>query len=104
MKLSSVRHYGNKKCHAPYYVDRRENPPFGQAALEAALRRFEGHLGDVCMVFDRLVERRRDDFPVDRPTHVGHFLRPLADEEDHEMEGRVIVTDAVTAVLWDERL
>ena len=39
----------------------------------------------------------------ERPAHLGHFLGPLVDEEDHEVHLRVVLDDRVRDVLEENR-
>ena len=74
------------------------------AGLDLALGDLECHLGDVRVVLGRLVERRADDLALHGTAHVRDFLRPLADERDHEEHVRVVGSDAVRDVLEQDRL
>ena len=65
------------------------------ASLDQALGPLQRHLGHLGVIFDRLIERRRDDLPFNRAAHVGHLFRPLADQTDHEVHIRVVGGDAV---------
>ena len=56
------------------------------------------------VVLGRLVERRADDLALDAPAHVRDFLRPLADQGDHQEDVRVVGADAVGDVLEQHRL
>ena len=49
----------------------------------------------------------RDDLggrPLDRPLHVGHFLGPLVDQEDHHVGVGMVGQDAVGDLLEQDRL
>ena len=61
-----------------------------RAALDQPLGALQRHLGDVGVVFDRLVEGRRDDFAVDRALHVGDLFGPLADQQDDQVDVVVV--------------
>ena len=73
-------------------------------ALDQPLGALQRHLGDLGVVFDRLVERGGDDFAFDRALHVGDFFRPLADQADHQVHVGVVGRDAVGDRLEQERL
>src|SRR5258705_315090 len=52
--------------------------------LDQALRLFNDHLRDLHVTLRQLVEGGRDDLAAHGALHVGHFLRPLVDEQDDE--------------------
>ena len=72
--------------------------------LDQALGLLDHHLGDLHVALRRLVERRRDDFALDRALHVGDFFRPLVDQQDDEVDLGVVGGDAVGDVLQQHRL
>ncbi len=52
--------------------------------LDQALGLLDDHLGHLHVARRRLVEGRADHLALHRPLHVGHFLRPLVDEQHDE--------------------
>ena len=60
--------------------------------------------GDGRVVLGMLVERRGDDFAVDRALHVGDFFRPLVDEQRDDVRFGMIDRDRVGDVLEQRRL
>ena len=68
------------------------------------LAALDDQLGEADVALDVAVEAAGDDFAVDRPLHVGHFLRPLVDQEDDELDAGEIRRDAVADVLEEDRL
>ena len=84
--------------------DRVEQDHDVAAGLDLPLGDLERHLGHVRVVLGRLVEGRGDDLALDAATHVGDFLRPLADERDHQEDLGVVGADAVRDLLEQHRL
>jgi hypothetical protein len=72
--------------------------------LHQALRPLDRQLRDRGVVRRRPVERRGDDLALHRPLHVGDFLGPLVDEDDHEVALGVVRGDRVRDVLHDRGL
>ena len=74
------------------------------AVLDQALGLLDHHLGDLDVAHRRLVEGRGNHLALDRPLHVGDFLRPLVDQQHDQITFRVIVGDRVGDVLQQHRL
>ena len=74
------------------------------ASLDQALGPLERHFSDLGVILDRLVERRGDDLALDRAPHVGHFLRALTNQTDHQVHVGVVGRDAVGDRLQQEGL
>ena len=72
--------------------------------LDETLRALDGKFGNDSVVFCRAVERRRDDLTLDAAFHVSDFFRALVDENDHEVNLRVVLCDRVSNLLQDDRL
>jgi len=56
------------------------------------------------MVLHRLIEGRTDHFALRRALHVGHLFRSLADEDDHQVDLRVVLADTVGNLFQHRRL
>src|SRR5438874_206860 len=84
--------------------DRVEENDHVASGLDEALRALEGELRDASVVLGRLIERGREHFALDGSANVRHFLGPLADEDDHDVDVLVISRDAVCDVLQQLRL
>ena len=74
------------------------------AELDETLRAFHRQFGNRGVVLGMLVERRGDDFAVDRALHVGDFFGTLVDEQRHDVRVRMIDRDRVRDVLEQRRL
>jgi len=72
--------------------------------LDETLRLFDDHLGHLHVTLRGLVERGRNDFATHRPLHVGHFFRPLIDEQHDQIHLRVIGRNGLRDVLQQHRL
>src|SRR5438477_7150817 len=84
--------------------DRVEENDHVASGLDEALRALEGELRDTSVIFGRLVDRGREHLAIDGSADVGHFLGPLPDEDDHDVNVLVIPGDAVCDVLQELRL
>ena len=65
------------------------------------------HLGHLDVPAGRLVERAGDDLavrPFDLPLHVGHFFRPLVDQQHDDVALRVVLQDGLGHLLQQDRL
>src|SRR5690606_307648 len=71
---------------------------------DQTLRPFDSELGNGRVVFGGTVEGRVDDLALDRALHVGDLLRPLVDEDDHEVALGVVLGDRVGDRLQHRRL
>ncbi len=85
---SSTRRHG-QVVGAGESGDRVEQDRDIPTGFDQSLGSLERHLGDLGVVLDRLIECRRDDLAFDRPPHIGHFFRSLADQADHQVHVRV---------------
>ena len=72
--------------------------------FDQALGLFDHHFRDLDVANRRLVESRGNDLASDRPLHVGHFLRPLVDQQDDQITLRVICRDRLRDILQQDRL
>jgi hypothetical protein len=59
--------------------------------LDQALGALDHHLGDLHVARGRLVEGRGDDLAAHGALHVGHFFRPLVDQQHDQVHVRVVV-------------
>ena len=73
------------------------------AVLDQALGLLDHHLGDLHVPRRRLVEGRGHDLALHRALHVGHFLRPLVDQQHDQVAFRMIGRDGVRDVLQQAR-
>ncbi len=73
-------------------------------ALRQALGLLDDHFGDLHVACGRLVEGRGDDFAAHRALHLGHFLRPLVDQQHDQHDVRMIGGDRVRDVLHQHGL
>ena len=71
--------------------------------LDQALGLLDDHVRDLNVALRRLVEGRGDDLAVHRTLHVGHFFRPLVDEQNDQLDLRMILRDAVCDLLEQHR-
>ncbi len=67
--------------------------------LDQALGLFDDHFGDLDVAGGGLVEGRGDDLALHGALHVGDFLGPLVDQEDHEVAFGVVGLDRLGDVL-----
>ena len=72
--------------------------------LHEPLGALHRQLGDGRVILGMLVERRGDDFAVDRPLHVGDFFGPLVDEQRDDVGVGMVDRDRVGDVLEQRRL
>jgi len=72
--------------------------------LDEALGLLDHHFGNLDVALRRLVEGRGNDLALHAALHVGHFLRPLVDEQDEEEDLRMVVGDRLGDVLQQHRL
>ena len=100
--LSGSRH--DRVVGARQARDRVEQDDNVLLVLDQALGLFDHHLGNLHVPLRGLVEGRRDDLAAHRPLHVGHFLRPLVDEQDDQVDLGVVLGDAVREALQQHRL
>ncbi len=73
--------------------DRIEKDDHVVAVLDHPLGLFDDHLRHLDVPGRRLVERRADHFavrPFDLPLHVGHFFRPLVDQQHDHVDFRMV--------------
>ncbi len=71
--------------------------------LDQALGFLDDHLGDLDVAHRRLVEGRGNHLALHRALHVGHFFRPLVDQQHDQIAFRMIVGDRVSDVLQQHR-
>ena len=74
------------------------------AELDETLGALHRELGDGGVILGMLVERRGDDFAVDRALHVGDFFGTLVDEQRDDVRVGMIDRDRVRDVLEQRRL
>ena len=75
------------------------------ARLDQTLGFFDDHVGHLHVTFGRFVERRADDLGLRTAgDHVGHFFRPLVDEQDDQRDLGMILDDRVGHLLHENRL
>src|SRR5262245_24917988 len=84
--------------------DRVEQDNDVALVLDQAFGFLDHHLGDLHVARGRLVEGRGDHFALHRALHVGHFFRPLVDEQHDEVALGVIGRDRMGDVLENDRL
>ena len=72
--------------------------------FDQALGFFDHHLGHLDVTGGRLIEGRAHDLAFHRARHVGHFLGPLVDQQDEEVDLRVVGGDRVGDILQHHRL
>ena len=100
--LAGARHHRVVGAREPR--DRIEQDDDVALVLDEALRLLDHHLGDLDVAHGGLVEGRAHDLALDRARHVGHFLGPLVDQQDDEIDLGMIVGDGVGDVLHHHRL
>jgi len=71
------------------------------SCLDQALRPLQAHLGHTHVRLDRLVEGGTQHLCLNRAIHVSHFFRPLADQQHHQNNLRVVLGDAIGDLLED---
>ena len=84
--------------------DRVEQDDHVLAELDVALGLLDHHLGDLHVAAGRLVEGRADDLGLGVALHVGHFFRPLVDQQDDQHRLGVVLADRVGDLLQQHRL
>jgi hypothetical protein len=72
--------------------------------LDQPLGFLDHHLRDLNVTRCRLVEGRRDHFALHRALHIGHFLRPLVDEQHDQVAFRMVGGNRMGNVLQQHRL
>ena len=72
--------------------------------LDQALGLLDHHFGHLHVANRRFVEGRGHDLALHRPLHVGHFLRPLVDQEHDQVALGVIGGDRLGDVLQEHGL
>ncbi len=65
---------------------------------------FDHHLRDLHVPNRRLVKGRAYDLTVHRPRHIGYFFRPLVDQQDDQIDLRMIAGNGMGNILHDHRL
>ena len=76
--------------------DRIEQNDHVAFVLDQALGFFDHHVRNLYVARRRLVERRRDDFALNRTLHVGDFFRALVDQENNQGGLRMILGNRVS--------
>ena len=61
--------------------------------FDQTLGLFDDHFGDLDVTRGRLIEGRRDDLTVHRTLHVGDFFGPLVDQQDDQIDFRMVRRD-----------
>jgi hypothetical protein len=74
------------------------------AVFDQALGLFDDHFSHLDVAHRRLVEGRGNDLAFDRSLHVGHFLRPLIDQQHDQIAFGMIGGDRMRDVLHQHRL
>ncbi len=72
--------------------------------LDQPLCLLDHHFGDGDVARGRFVESRAHDFAANRAGHVGDLFRTLIDQQDDEVDFRVIRRDGMRDVLQHHRL
>ncbi len=72
--------------------------------LDETLGFLDDHVGHLHVTAGRFVEGRRDHFTAHRTLHLRHFLRPLVDEQDHEVDFGIVGGNRRRDVLQQHRL
>ncbi len=72
--------------------------------LDQALGLFQHHLGDLHMARSRFVEGRADHFATHGAGHVGHFFRTLIDQQNDQIDFRMVLGDGMGDILQHHRL
>ena len=74
------------------------------AHLGQAAAAFDGQLREPDVAFDVAIEAAGQDLALDGPPHVGHFFRPLVDQQHDQLHVRIVRGNAVADVLQHDRL
>ena len=74
------------------------------AVLDQALGLLDHHLGDLHVARRRLVEGGRHHLALHRALHVGHFFRPLVDQQHDQEAFRMVRRDRVRDILQQHGL
>ncbi len=72
--------------------------------LDQALGLFDHHLGHLHVTGRRLVKSGGDDFAAHSALHLGHFLWPLVNQQNHYMALWIVTGDGLGNALHQQRL
>ena len=72
--------------------------------LNQSFRLLDHHFGDLNVACRRLIEGRGNNFALHRAAHVGHFFRPLIDQQHDQVAFRMVLFDRSRNILQQHGL